>query len=198
MYHLSQLAKCSSISDLYRAAASFCIRILSEYGRGRMVFMRVLQSSECQVDKYMGWPDRSLSICLSPPSHCQHWFPFLQVTAEWLQITSATLWCLRGRGHQAEMTLGGDRRTPRRHPPTWLPFTAAGPMTLIWFWSVKGLFFPHQSHAKTGNDQQGRPFLCDLQVLQKNLMNFYFFSLLECIYRHKSSVCLFFLHFSSL
>lgn len=70
------------------------------------------------------------SSCRSPASHRQSRFPFLQVTAERLQITSATLRCLWGRGHQAEMTQGGDRRTPCRHLATQLPFTPAGPMTL--------------------------------------------------------------------
>jgi len=145
-------------------------------GVGGDGFLRVLRSSECQMDKYMSWPDRSLSFCLGPASHRQRRFPFLQVTAEWLQITSATLRCLRGRGHHAEMTRGGDRQTPRRHPLTWLPFTAAGPVTLIWFYSGKGRFRAHQSLLKTGNDRQARPFFRDTKVLQKNRMNICFIS----------------------
>lgn len=70
------------------------------------------------------------SSCRSPASHRQSRFPFLQVTAERLQITSATLRCPWGRGHQAEMTQGGDRRTPCRHLATQLSFTPAGLMTL--------------------------------------------------------------------
>lgn len=39
--------------------------------------------------------------------------------------------------------------------------------------------------AKTGNDQKGRAFLRDLQVLQRNLMNIF----LSAPYGHKFTVC---------
>lgn len=134
MHHFSNLAECCSISRVYHFAPAR-IRTPAYLWRKKKEEQKRV-SCRCggvqSVMQINTQADRIAhpSSCRSPASHRQSRFPFLQVTAERLQITSATLRCPWGRGHQAEMTRGGDRRTPCRHLATQLPFTPAGPMTL--------------------------------------------------------------------
>ena len=118
-------------------ALGFCLNMARRDG-----FPRVLQSSACQVDKYMGWPDRSLSLSVSA----------LTSLAAGVGFHSSGSPLNDGRLHRPLGDVCRDEAIRlrwhgpvtggplARQPPTWLPIhRRLDAMTLIWLQSVKGL-----------------------------------------------------------
>lgn len=96
-----------------------------------------------------------------------------------------------GMRHQAEMTRAGDRRTPSQTPTDMTPIHGSWPHDTNLILVCKGAVSRPPVSTKTGNDQQGRPLLHDLQVLQKNSVNIF----LTAPYTHCVRISFFFFIF---
>lgn len=141
-------------------------------------FLRVSQSSECQVDKYMGRPDRSVFFGLSLPS--------LFSTQALVSISPGHRWMTADYIGYSLMSTGTRpsgwndtgwwQADPSQTPADMSPIHSSWPHDTNLILVCKGPVWRPPVSTKTGNDQQGRSFLRDLQVLQKkNLMNIFSF-----------------------
>lgn len=151
-------------------ALGFCLNFVEEGW-----FLQVLQSSECQIDKYMGWADCSLSFLSQPslsppplvsisPGHC--W-----MTADYIGYSLMSV----GTRPSGWNDTGWWQADPSPTPTDMTPIHSSRPHDTNLILVCKGPVLHPPVSTKRGNDQQGRPFLCDSQVFQRNLMSIFIF-----------------------
>lgn len=126
--------------------------------KSREGFLQVLQSSECQADKYMGWPDRSPFFLsqpsLSPPALLSISPGHRWMTADYIGYSLMSMGTRPSGWNDTGWWQADPLQTPTDITPIHSTWSHDTNLILV----CKGPVLCPPVFTKTENDQQGRPF----------------------------------------